>query len=287
MVKTINCDYLFNVRDLGGWTGLNGKKVKYGQLLRGSRIRHNLQHSPTGQVVTEAARFLKDLGIRAELDLRTNEENSSSYAAIDRRGSKLYKVPNAKDCLGSNILNGDAYVSGLKQIILWLQAGRKIYISASLGAERTGAMAFLINGLLGVNEDCLARDYELSSFSADSLVKGQIWKRNEGYYPAMVAAIKTLEGNTLQEKIYNYFKTGFIVDNQPVAISTTDLDWFIDYMLEEDKSPFTDVEPVTVDNFNAIKRNSNGKIFNMFGFEVDITSPGMNIIDGKVVYVTE
>jgi hypothetical protein len=287
VVKVINCDFLFNLRDLGGWTGLNGKKVKYGQLYRGSRIRHNLQQSPTGQVDTEAARFLKDLGIRAELDLRTLEENSSSNAAIDRRGSKLYKVPNAKDCLGSNILNGEAYVRGLKQIIDWLQAGRKIYISASLGAERTGAMAFLINGLLGVNEDCLARDYELSSFSADSLVKGQIWKRNEGNYPAMVSAIKTLEGTTLQEKIYNYFKTGFIVDNELVAVTTTNLDWFIDYMLEEDKSPFTDVEPVTVDNFNVIKRNSNGKIFNMFGFEADITEPGLYIIDGKTVYVTE
>jgi len=286
-VKMLNSDNLFNVRDLGGWTGLNGKKVKYGQLYRGSRIRHNLQQSPIGEVVTEAARYLKDLGIRAELDLRTTEENSSSFAAIDRRGSKLYKVPNAKDCLGSNILNGEAYVSGLKQIIDWLQAGRKIYISASLGAERTGAMAFLINGLLGVNEDALARDYELSSFSEDSLATGMVWKRNEGNYPAMVSAIKTLEGNTLQEKIYNYFKTGFIVDNEPVAVTTTNLDWFIDYMLEEDKSPFTDVEPIYIDEPYVIKSVNSGKIHNMFGFEVDITGPGMYIIDGKVVYVTE
>ncbi len=58
-------------------------------------------------------------------------------------------------------------------------------------------------------------------------------------------------------------------------------------MLEEVKSPFTDVEPVTIDELNVIKRQSNGKIFSMFGFESDITEPGMYIIDGKVVYVTE
>ena len=281
-VKMIKSNTLYNLRDLGGWTGLDGKIVKYGLIYRGSRVRLNLSESSTGQVLTEGARDLSQLGINAEIDLRSAEENSMSKSAISR-SSKFLKITNAKDCLGANILTGDAFIAALGQIITWLKDGKKVYIGASLGAERTGALAFLINGLLGVNEDGLARDYELSSFTEDELAGDQVWKRNVGNYPAMVSAIKTLEGTTLQEQIYNYFKNG--VNGK--SITTTNLDWFIEYMLEEVKSPFTDVEPVTIDELNVIKRQSNGKIFNMFGFESDITEPGMYIIDGKVVYVTE
>ena len=281
-VKMIKSNTLYNLRDLGGWTGLDGKIVKYGLIYRGSRVRLNLSESSTGQVLTEGARDLSQLGVNAEIDLRSAEENSMSKSAISR-SSKFLKITNAKDCLGANILTGDAFIAALGQIITWLKDGKKVYIGASLGAERTGALAFLINGLLGVNEDGLARDYELSSFTEDELAGDQVWKRNVGNYPAMVSAIKTLEGTTLQEQIYNYFKNG--VNGK--SITTTNLDWFIEYMLEEVKSPFTDVEPVMIDELNVIKRQSNGKIFNMFGFESDITEPGMYIIDGKIVYVTK
>ena len=281
-VKMFGADELFNARDLGGWTGLDGKTVKYDKLYRGSRVRLNLSESANGLVLSNAASTLRNLGISAEIDFRGDDENKLKTSPISR-GTKFLRIANAKDCLGADILNGDAFIVALDQIITWLQAGKKIYISASFGAERTGAMAFLINGLLGVDEDGLARDYELSSFTSDSLAAGQVWKRNEGNYPAMVSAIKTLEGTTLQEQIYNYFKNG--VNGK--SISTTNLDWFIDFMLEKVESAFTDVEPVTIDELNVIKRQSNGKIYNMFGFESNITEPGMYIIDGKIVYVTE
>ena len=288
-VKMIKLEEIYNVRDLGGWTGLNGKVVKYGVLYRGSRIRRNSDQPKAGNVFTDDAHDLKNMGINAELDFRGTDENAVNKPATDSPAGCRYKqIPNAKDCLGSNILNGDAYIAGLKQIITWLKGNRKVYISASLGADRTGAMAFLINGLLGVDEDGLARDYELSSFTEDTLAAGKIWKRNEGNYPAMVSAIKTLEGNTLQEKIYNYFKVGYTEGTKVTAVTEENLNWFIDYMLESPKTPLTDVEPVTVDDsYNVIKRQSNGKIFNMFGFEADITKPGLYIIDGKTVYVTE
>ena len=281
-VKMFGADELFNARDLGGWTGLDGKTVKYDKLYRGSRVRLNLSESANGLVLSNAASTLRNLGISAEIDFRGDDENKLKTSPISR-GTKFLRIANAKDCLGADILNGDAFIVALDQIITWLQAGKKIYISASFGAERTGAMAFLINGLLGVDEDGLARDYELSSFTSDSLAAGQVWKRNEGNYPAMVSAIKTLEGTTLQEQIYNYFKNG--VNGK--SISTTNLDWFIDFMLEKVESAFTDVEPVTIGELNVIKRQSNGKIYNMFGFEADITAPGLYIINGKTVYVTE
>ena len=71
------------------------------------------------------------------------------------------------------------------------------------------------------------------------------------------------------------------------SITTTDLDWFIDFMLEEVESPFTDVDEISIDDSGSVKGIGNGKIYNMFGFEADINGPGLYIIDGKTVYVTE
>ena len=281
-VSILKYEDLYNVRDLGGWTGLKGKKVKYGCLYRGSRVRLNLSESSNGQVLTDAARKLVNLGIKAEIDFRGDDESKSSTSAISR-STKFKRIANAKDCLGANILNGDAFISGLDQIITWLKDKKlKVYIGASLGAERTGAMAFLINGLLGVDEDGLSRDYELSSFTEDELAAGKVWKRSDANYRDMVAAIKSLdEDATLQENIYKYFNEG--VNGK--SISKTNLDWFIDFMLEDVKLPFTDVEPITVDGPGYVK--GIGKTYNMFGFEADITGPGLYIIDGKTVYVTE
>ena len=282
-VKMIKFQELYNVRDMGGWTGLGGKTVKYGLLYRGSRLRRNVYESERPGVAFDEAEGVRKMGVNAELDLRRDDVETKLNIAATYRRYPYKRISDAGDCLGGKILSGDAYIVGLQQIIDWLKLNKIIYFSGSLGAERTGAMAFLINGLLGVNEDGLARDYELSSFTCDNLAAGQLWKRNEGNYPAMVSAIKTLDGVTLQEKIYNYFKVGV----NGTAITSTDLDWFIDYMLEEVESPFTDVEPISIDKPQVIKHINNGKIYNMFGFEAEINGPGLYIIDGKTVYVTE
>ena len=284
-VKMIKIQELYNIRDLGGWTGLDGKTVRYGVLYRGSRLRRNLSEKNGGNAFTNGILDLKqNLKVNAELDLRCSDELDTkvNVAATDRRSSKFKKIGEAKDCLGANILNGDAYIVGMQQIINWLKMNRIIYMSGSLGAERTGTMAFLINGLLGVSEDGLARDYELSSFTGDYLAEGQVWKRSDSNYADMVSAIKSLDGDaTLQENIYKYFNVG--VNGK--SITETDLDWFIDYMLEEVKSPFTDVEPISIDKPEVIKHINSGKIYNMYGFEADITGPGLYIIDGKTFLV--
>jgi hypothetical protein len=155
-----------------------------------------------------------------------------------------------------------------------------VYMNSTYGAERTGTLAFLINGLLGVSEEDLSKDYELSSFSGDK--KAPVCKRNEGDFPAMVAAIKGLNGNTLQEKIYHYFNEGIyginLVDGT-ATISKADLNWFISYMLgcpvsEIESSPMTKIERQTAPKIT-------GKIYNLLGQEVENPGPGIYIMNGK------
>ena len=283
-VRVLKRQGLYNFRDLGGWTGMDGYKIKCGVIYRGSRIRGDLDEG--AKIITAEATYLNQtMKINAELDLRnetTETSTTTTTSAMGRRAALYKKVPTAQDCLGENILSGDAYIVAMNTIIGWLKSNKRIYMSASLGAERTGAMAFLINGLLGVDEDGLSKDYELSSFSEDSKAAGLEFKRNEGNFPAMVSKIKTLEGTSLQMKIFNYFKDGV----NGTSVPADDLKWFICYMLDYPEDEFAktelDVKPV-IDN-----KVAGTKLFNAAGMEIVTPSNGLNINeDGTKFIVVE
>ena len=280
VVRMIKLRSAYNVRDLGGWTGLGGHKVKYNVLFRGCRLRDYKVNNSTLIINSEEQIYLTNLGITAELDLRNDDESNSSKSALYRRGGTFKRISNASECQGENILSGDAYISALNYLIDCIKNGKVVYISGVFGAERTGTMAFLINGLLGVDEDGLSKDYELSSFSGDKLAK-VVCKRNSGDYPAMVSKIKTLEGETLQQKIYNYFKDGV----NGTSISSEDLDWFICYMLGIDAEELGDIK----NDVKPIVRtvSGNARLFNASGQEIPAPVPGINIVGDKIIYLTK
>ena len=276
IAKMVNLKKSYNIRDIGGWTGMNGHKVQYGKLFRGSRLKGNT--SEGGKVFsTEDVKDLLRLGISAELDLRSNDETNSTTSALNREYS-YSRIADAINAQGMYVTCNDAYIKALNTIIGWMKDNSEIvYINSTYGAERTGTLAFLINGLLGVSEEDLSKDYELSSFSGDK--KAPVCKRNEGDFPAMVAAIKGLNGNTLQEKIYRYFTEGIYGLTGSATISKADLNWFISYMLgcpvsEIEGSPMTKIE-------KAVAPKITGKIYNLLGQEVENPGPGIYIMNGK------
>ena len=272
---TVNMVYLkksFNIRDMGGWTGMNGYKVKYGILYRGGRLKEG------NQVIdnTDISELL-NLGLSAELDLRGDDETTAAVSALNRRYPYL-RVANAGDALGANVTGCDAYITALNSVIGWLKNNKKVYMGSTLGAERMGTLAFLINGLLGVSEEDLCKDYELSSFSGDK--NAVVCKRNEGDFPAMVAAIKGLNGNTLQEKIYRYFSEGIYGLEGSASISKADLNWFISFMLD---CPESEIEssPMTKMERTVVAPKITGKVYNLLGQEVENPGPGIYIMNGK------
>ena len=273
-VMMIKAEGIFNVRDFGGWTGIGGHKVQYGKLFRGSRLKGNASEGGMVMISSDYVQALRDLGVGAELDLRTDEESkNNSTSALNRRQVKYERIADANTCQGEDLFKTDANIRAIKAIIEWLKVGRGVYVSGSLGADRTGTIAFLVNGLLGVDEDGLSKDYELSSFSEDELEKVSR-KRTDANYVAMVNKIKSLEGETLQQKIYNHLKTGV----NGTAVSEEELDWFIGEMLGCD---YTQTRVVAD---KAVVKT--GKIFNLLGQEVKNPGRGIYIMDGRK-YVIE
>lgn len=145
-----------NGRDLGGWKTLDGKTVSFRKLYRGGKLGSYL--SSTGK-----SGMLSD-GIKAEIDLREASDVSnslgSSYAwcgpGFDR-GYYPYMLDTRKD--------------GIKECFEFtvdcLRNNKPVYFHCSAGRDRTGTLAILYLGLLGVREGDIARDYELTYFSPE------------------------------------------------------------------------------------------------------------------------
>lgn len=202
-----------NVRDLGGWTGLNGKKVKYGKIIRGAAL--NDSSLPELLLTGNGRRSLGELAIQAELNLgATDTETSIAANCVYKKiGYTNYAIA----------ITGETYRAQFKEVLEWivdcLTASKPVYMHCQGGCDRTGTLSFQLLGLLGVSESDLAKEYELSSFS--NIGFGRLrttTKAVDTYdYVGMVEALKTYSGDTITEKFYNFAITGCGISDDTIT----------------------------------------------------------------------
>lgn len=164
-VRYISADGGANMRDLGGYENEDGLTVRYGLLYRGNCLNG---YNGGAKLSDEGkATFTDELGMRTEIDLRTagSDDGGQTENAFDA------KNPYVKAPLGQYTQIFDpAAVASLRAIFAQLadEAAYPVYLHCNAGADRTGTLAFLVNGLLGVPYEDLVRDFELTSFSSIS-----------------------------------------------------------------------------------------------------------------------
>ena len=203
-----------NMRDLGGWKAADGRTIRYGRLYRGARV-DDIQSNPTAKGI-----FVNDLGVDIDLDLRglppgsqggSGEKNPwraddpVQYVNIQlwhyfHHQAVQYPVPDISE--GES---ADIYQSTIRTIIGWLKEDRVVYFHCHGGSDRTGTLAFLIEGLLGVSEEDLSKDYEVTYYS------GSNRKRNSSsgwFYKPMIRYIRTFApGGTITDQVTAWAKT--------------------------------------------------------------------------------
>lgn len=173
-----------NLRDCGGWMTESGQKVKYGLLYRGSQLNGYGEAEP---IPEEGKTKLHEvLGIKSEIDLRTpgvdDGDQSINFFAPDE---EYLKVPfNPYTCIIPEYSKEDPdrhfderVPDSIKSIFDFLSEEKNypIYYHCNAGADRTGTLAFLINGMLGVSYKDLTRDFEITSFMG----MGNRWRGSE------------------------------------------------------------------------------------------------------------
>lgn len=204
-----------NMRDLGGWKA-GDKTIRYGKIYRGARL-DDIQSKPSAKAI-----IFDDLGLSIDLDLRglppgtqggSGEKNPwTSADPIQYFNIQLwhYFVPTASQYDASVQVSpgasAEVYRSTLRTILGWLKAGEVVYFHCHGGSDRTGTLAFLIEALMGVSENDLSKDYEVTYYS------GSKRKRNGEsgwYFGPMVRYLRTFApGKTIQEQVTAWATTG-------------------------------------------------------------------------------
>ena len=200
-VRLIYAEGTSNIRDLGGWNA-DGSFVNYGKIYRGNQLNGYGNWGNNKLTENGLKTFKDDLKIKTEIDLRTQDKDDANqtvnfvdaslpyykytigqytdilepsvWNALPHDGNTpVDSMENKNDArrlsyaTGNAVRNENAMRRSLKGIFEVLADERNypVYIHCNAGADRTGTVAFLINGLLGVSEADLIRDYELTSFS--------------------------------------------------------------------------------------------------------------------------
>lgn len=203
-VRLIYAEGTSNIRDLGGWNA-DGSFVNYGKIYRGNQLNGYGNWGNNKLTENGLKTFKDDLKIKTEIDLRTQDKDDANqtvnfvdaslpyykytigqytdilepsvWNALPHDGNTpVDSMENKNDArrlayaTGNAVRNENAMRRSLKGIFEVLADERNypVYIHCNAGADRTGTVAFLINGLLGVSEADLIRDYELTSFSSVS-----------------------------------------------------------------------------------------------------------------------
>ena len=156
-VRMLRVDGMANVRDFGGWPTIFYRPVLYGRIFRGNRP----------EVITATGRndFVKNERITADLDLRGSNLSKSPLGPLSE--VEYYCTNNQRYKLA--LTSGTAALAkDLNIIAKVLRKGGNVFLHCNHGMNRAGTLSFLIEGILGLDEADLTRDYELSSFAYGS-----------------------------------------------------------------------------------------------------------------------
>jgi uncharacterized protein YjdB/protein tyrosine/serine phosphatase len=217
-VRMIQVKSVRNIRDFGGWKA-DGGTLKYGLIFRGASPYESLSD-------TEAT--FKRVGITDIVDIRSNAQFRSDRNKLPSFTKHNFQV------YGYTVkrINSRNAVEAIMKLVV---AGKKVYFHCAVGTDRTGTIAMLLEGILGLSKTNLFDDYELSYF------RREVW--NSG---------KTRNGSEINS-LYNQIK----------ASGTMEQEKFINWFLSESKDKNKDLN--LINNFRKKMINGNPTVYKLSG----------------------
>ena len=180
-----------NTRDIGGYMTSSGRRVKEGLLIRGTEI----------DGLVESEYFLTDkaaaepFGFVCDLDLRSDVIFEGSYKS--RLGEDVdHKFFNSPSYSGIFISGARPFLKAIFETLADPD-NYPMYLHCTYGADRTGTVVFLLQGLLGMSEEDMRLEYSLTGFAMHGYETGT---GINGIY----GGLEGTPGDTISEKIENY-----------------------------------------------------------------------------------
>ena len=202
------CDYPrgTNTRDIGGWscgTGVDGKlcTVKYGMIYRGGEPN-----------AADTDLMVNKLGIRSELQTLPKKDQKP---AEDRLLKSVWGI----DWYGNDTESTSVWTFVENDVCryLWktylgttfdsVAAGKPIYIHCGIGADRTGSVLIVLEAILGMSDNEICQDYELTTFAHYNV--GNQRRRDNSFFGPFINQIKSVPlaaglSDTLQNHAISY-----------------------------------------------------------------------------------
>ncbi|MDQ2648108.1 MAG: tyrosine-protein phosphatase [Actinomycetota bacterium] len=194
LARAIPFTFVFNVRDLGCLSTVDGRTVQPGRLYRADGVNRL-----SGDDL-DAARAL---GLRTVIDLRTKGEVDRGRFPIDEIHVTWHHLPMirrmwSEDDLVAN--DGDAAsflrdryldmldegAESIRQIVELVADGTPALFHCAAGKDRTGVVAAILLSLVGVEPDEIAHDYHLSAHTMAAFMD---WLRE--HHPDAVDAMSS------------------------------------------------------------------------------------------------
>lgn len=169
--RQIGFEGVLNFRDLGGYCTIGGRTVAWRRLFRSSELHHMTSH--------DIVKLKDEIRLRSVIDLRSSRQLEAS-SPLYEVGVEYYNIP----LLDSGDDQEDVYqaFSHMRDIYLYFAGhgkfGRRIVealeivaerdnlplvFHCSAGKDRTGILAAIVLGTLGVTDEDIIADYTLSS----------------------------------------------------------------------------------------------------------------------------
>lgn len=234
----------WNVRDLGGWA-CDGGAVKYGLLIRGGKL-----------AAADRDVLVGDLGIQHDLDLRGREGGGSDDEpdmTESPLGSDVWYTRTQQYAWYAltPVATWQAY---LRCVIDAVTHREPVYFHCTAGADRTGTLACVLEGLLGMSQSDIDKDYELTTFYSGSGSDATARRRNESDWKGLINAINAVSGDTFRDKCV-HFAVG------TCGMSMTDINAF--------RAAMTNGTPETLHWYQTITKNLTGCTISNDASQVD------------------
>lgn len=192
-----------NFRDVGGYYTTDGKRVKQNMMFRSAYLNDG---------AADAKSFIvNDLGVRSELDLRGS--GAATFGSeVDRRVIAMQWY--------SHIFTQSNYEVVRQTVSAFADPDNyPMNFHCAVGRDRTGTTAFLILGLLGVDEETLVREYYSSFFSQSGSCSQEEFELHIGNINGMISGLRRFAPKgTLQEQIESYLLTVGVTEAEIASI---------------------------------------------------------------------
>ena len=193
-IRTSSGATAWNVRDLGGWP-CDGGTVKYGLLFRGGKL-----------AAADRAVLVGELGIQHDLDLRGREgggPGDEPEMTASPLGSDVWYT-RTQQFAWYSLTPVATWQTYLRCVIDAVTHREPVYFHCTAGADRTGTLACVLEGILGMSQSDIDKDYELTCFYSGTGTDNEARRRNETDWTGLINAINAVPGDSFRDKCVRF-----------------------------------------------------------------------------------